>query len=89
MIQEPLTENINLFRAVCVNLVPFSCQWKYRSLLFNPFTSDFRQVQEYKVSVFTGAKPRASTTSNVFFVLAGKTGDTGTRILSDGIIKVT
>ena len=42
----------------------------------------------YKVSVYTGLRSGAGTSSKAFFVLNGETGDTGVRMLSDGKNKV-
>ena len=42
----------------------------------------------YRVSVFTGLRRNAGTTSNVCFILAGNQGDSGMRLLDDGKKKV-
>ena len=42
----------------------------------------------YNVSVLTGLRPHAGTTSNVCLILAGDHGDTGMRLLGDGKRKV-
>lgn len=42
----------------------------------------------YKITVFTGLRRHAGTTSNIFFVLSGSQDDSRTRSLHGGVRKV-
>lgn len=42
----------------------------------------------YEIHVYTSGRPRAGTTSQVFFILFGDKGDTGIRRMDDGVRKV-
>ena len=63
----------------------FILQWSMRFLC----DCDSEDPYFYMISVHTGLRPGSGTDSNVNFVLAGEGGDSGVRLLSDGVEHVS
>ena len=69
----------------CIYLPMLLFQWSMRFLC----DCDKEDRYFYLIYVHTGLRPGAGTVSNVNFVLGGESGDSGIRLLSDGIEHVS
>ena len=70
----------NVLNSVNFTLYILQFQWKVGYLKDNLMMDKYF----YLISVYTGLRKNSGTRSNISFVLAGDSGDTGVRQLTDG-----